>query len=68
MWFNRAVILFQLGYKEKTDAELFFFHCLQHRISEEFFIQKAIGWALWEFGKTNPTLVKIFVVNNNLKP
>ncbi|PTM11329.1 MAG: DNA alkylation repair protein, partial [Bacteroidetes bacterium] len=34
----------------------------------EFFIQKAIGWALREYGKTNPTSVLQFVRLNSLKP
>jgi 3-methyladenine DNA glycosylase AlkD len=68
MWLNRSAILFQLGYKEQTDEALFYKLCLAHRHSEEFFIQKAIGWALREYGKTNPQSVLQFVRSNALKP
>jgi 3-methyladenine DNA glycosylase AlkD len=68
LWLNRSAIIFQLGYKEKTDSELLFRECIKHSNSKEFFIQKAIGWALREFAKTNPELVKSFVLKTNLKP
>lgn len=68
MWLNRSAILFQLGYKNQTDEVLFYNLCLQHRNSDEFFIQKAIGWALREYGKTNPESVLRFVQSNTLKP
>lgn len=68
MWLNRSAILFQLGYKKETDAVLLFSMCEKHRQSKEFFIQKAIGWALREYAKTNPEAVKNFVKNTNLKP
>jgi 3-methyladenine DNA glycosylase AlkD len=37
-------------------------------MSKEFFIQKAIGWALREYAKSNPEEVRNFVSNNNLMP
>ena len=67
MWLNRSAILFQLGYKEKTNFDLLQFECEKHKNSNEFFIQKAIGWALREYSKTNPEAVKSFVANTNLK-
>jgi 3-methyladenine DNA glycosylase AlkD len=36
--------------------------------SKEFFIQKAIGWALREYSKTNPESVKAFIEGNQLAP
>jgi 3-methyladenine DNA glycosylase AlkD len=68
MWLNRSAILFQLGYKEKTNFDLLQSECEKHKNSNEFFIQKAIGWALREYAKTNPEAVKNFVANTNLKP
>lgn len=67
MWLNRSAILFQLDYKKDTDANLLFAECLKHRESKEFFIQKAIGWALREYGKTNPEAVRRFVSTASLK-
>ena len=68
MWLNRSAIIFQLGYKKNTNYELLFSECLKHSQSKEFFIQKAIGWALREYGSVNPGLVLNFVNNTNLKP
>jgi 3-methyladenine DNA glycosylase AlkD len=68
MWLNRSAILFQLGYKEKTNFDLLQSECEKHKNSNEFFIQKAIGWALREYAKTNPEAVKKFVTHTNLKP
>ena len=68
MWLNRSAIIFQLGYKKKTDFDLLLSECEKHKNSNEFFIQKAIGWALREYGKTDPKSVKNFVINTNLTP
>lgn len=68
MWLNRSAILFQLGYKQKTNPAILYSECLKHSVSNEFFIKKAIGWALREYGKTNQEAVKIFVLKSNLKP
>jgi 3-methyladenine DNA glycosylase AlkD len=67
MWLNRSAILFQLGYKQKTNFELLQSECEKHKNSNEFFIQKAIGWALREYTKTNPEMVRNYVANTNLK-
>lgn len=68
MWLNRSAILFQLGYKQKTNFDLLKTICEEYKTSTEFFIQKAIGWALREYTKTNPEVVRNYVVNTNLKP
>lgn len=68
MWLNRTAILFQLGYKQKTDFDLLVSECEKHKHSTEFFIQKAIGWALREYGSINPSGVLEYVKNANLKP
>ena len=67
-WLNRSAILFQLGYKEKTNFDLLKEICKKHQDSKEFFIQKAIGWALREYAKTNPEAIRNFVLNTDLKP
>jgi 3-methyladenine DNA glycosylase AlkD len=66
MWLRRAAILFQLKYKEKTDESLLYKIILKNSDSKEFFIQKAIGWALREYSKTNPGSVKAFITENKL--
>lgn len=67
MWLIRTAILFQLRYKDKTDQNTLYGYILKHINSNEFFIQKAIGWALREYSKTNPNSVIEFVSNNALK-
>ena len=68
MWLNRSAILFQLGYKQKTNFDLLQSQCEKHKNSGAFFIQKAIGWALREYAKTNPEAVRNYVNQTNLKP
>nr|WP_313897794.1 DNA alkylation repair protein [Bacillus litorisediminis] len=66
LWLQRTSILFQLRYKENTDEALLYRYILQNADSKEFFIQKAIGWALREYSKTNPASVKKFIQENEL--
>jgi 3-methyladenine DNA glycosylase AlkD len=68
MWLRRTAILFQLKYKEKTDEERLYRYIRSNSDSKEFFIQKAIGWALREYSKTNPSSVKQFIYENSLAP
>ena len=67
LWLNRSAILFQLGYKQKTNFDILKSECEKHKSSDAFFIQKAIGWALREYAKTNPEAVKNFVIHTDLK-
>jgi 3-methyladenine DNA glycosylase AlkD len=68
LWLRRAAILFQLKYKGQTNAELLYRYIKQNADSKEFFIQKAIGWALREYSKTNPASVKEFIEGTKLAP
>ncbi|MDP1843447.1 MAG: DNA alkylation repair protein [Sediminibacterium sp.] len=68
MWLQRSSILFQKSYKTKTNTGLLSKYILTHKKSKEFFIQKAIGWALREYSKTNPEWVKSFVEIHDLAP
>ncbi|PLS03857.1 DNA alkylation repair protein [Neobacillus cucumis] len=68
MWLRRAAILFQLKYKEKTMEERLYRYIMENALSKEFFIQKAIGWALREYSKTNPASVKQFIDGQRLAP
>jgi 3-methyladenine DNA glycosylase AlkD len=68
IWLQRSAILYQLYYKDETDEERLFHYVLRRKSSDEFFVQKAIGWILREYAKTRPENVKSFVANNNLKP
>ncbi|MBK8491937.1 MAG: DNA alkylation repair protein [Saprospirales bacterium] len=66
IWLQRTAILFQLKYKQATDADLLFRYILRRADSKEFFIQKAAGWALREYSRTNPEAVVAFVENHRL--
>ena len=60
-WLRRIAIDHQLNRKEKTNKELLEQIIVNNFGSEEFFINKAIGWSLREYSKTNPTWVKEFL-------
>lgn len=60
-WLNRVAIIFQLKYKTRTDTALLTQHIEQHLHHPDFFIRKAIGWALREYSKTDPSFVVTFV-------
>lgn len=68
IWLQRSSIIFQKPYKKKTDSELLATHILKVAESKEFFVRKAIGWALREYAKTNKEWVIDFVANNALHP
>ena len=69
IWLQRSSIMFQKFFKEKTDTELLSKYILHTKDSKDFFVQKAIGWALREYAKTNPNWVQKFVtINTNSLP
>jgi 3-methyladenine DNA glycosylase AlkD len=68
MWLIRSSIIVQLKAKQKTDTDLLAACILPHTGSKEFFIQKAIGWALRQYSYTNPTWVQDFVAGYRLAP
>ncbi|MFP5114310.1 DNA alkylation repair protein [Bacillaceae bacterium C204] len=68
LWLRRAALLFQLKYKGNTNEELLYQYIRLNAESKEFFIQKAIGWALREYSKTNPASVKKFIEATKLAP
>ncbi|WP_281249083.1 DNA alkylation repair protein [Halobacillus massiliensis] len=68
LWVCRSSILLQLKKKENTDERLLF-STISHLCEErEFFIEKAIGWALREYSKTNPAAVLNYIEQNELRP
>jgi 3-methyladenine DNA glycosylase AlkD len=64
IWLNRSAILFQLNKKKETDTELLFRMILKRKDSKEFFVQKAMGWSLRQYARTNSNLVLDFVNKN----
>lgn len=60
-WLRRIAIDHQLMRKEKTNTELLMQILVNNLGSTEFFINKAMGWALREYSKTNPSWVRNFI-------
>jgi 3-methyladenine DNA glycosylase AlkD len=61
LWLARTAILHQLHYKTATDRSRLEAYCLARAADKDFFIRKAIGWALREYSKTDETFVRDFV-------
>jgi 3-methyladenine DNA glycosylase AlkD len=64
IWKRRAAIISQLKRKAATDVELLFDTIEPSLADTEFFLRKAIGWALREHAKTNPAVVLRYVEGN----
>ena len=67
-WLRRSAILFQLNYKSDTDFSLLCDIIRENLGSKEFFINKAIGWALRQYTRTDPEAVRRFVAQTPLQP
>ncbi len=61
MWLRRAAILCQNRSREATDTRRLFDFCLRCAAEKEFFIRKAIGWALRDYAWTDPDAVRRFL-------
>ena len=64
MWIRRSAILSQIKHKNRTDRDQLFGYCLKRADEKEFFIRKAIGWALREYAKTEPDAVRRFSLDH----
>lgn len=67
IWLMRTAIIFQNNLKKKTDEKLLFRLILKSKDHPDFFVRKAIGWALRQYARTNPASVKNFVLANKSK-
>ena len=67
-WMRRVSILFQLKYKAETDTTLLKRAILASCNTSEFFLNKAIGWALREYSKTDAAWVRAFIASHKLRP
>ena len=61
-WVRRSAMLHQLGWRLDTDTTRLFGYAQQLADEKEFFIRKAIGWALRDYARWNPQAVTDFLV------
>lgn len=64
IWLRRVAIDHQLLRKEKTKQDLLKQILLNNLNQSEFFINKAMGWILRDYSKTNPDWVRAFIAEN----
>ena len=64
MWIRRTAILHQLNFKDRTNEERLFCYCEKRMHESEFFIRKAIGWALRQYSYVDGNAVIQFVKHN----
>jgi 3-methyladenine DNA glycosylase AlkD len=63
-WVRRSAMLHQLGWRLDTDTARLFGGAQQLADEKEFFIRKAIGWALRDYARWNPQAVTEFLVQH----
>src|SRR5690606_8988169 len=61
IWLVRTALLYQLHYRDATDTERLFRYCRSQAGHPDFFVRKAIGWALRHYARTDPEAVRRFV-------
>lgn len=64
LWLRRVALLHQLEWKRDTHQERLFAYCLQCADERDFFIRKAIGWALRQYARCAPEAVGRFLAEN----
>lgn len=67
-WVRRSAIIHQLKHRGKTDTSFLTDAIVKNLGSRDFFINKAIGWALREYSKTDPAWVRKFMASHTLAP
>ena len=64
LWVRRVAMLHQLGWKVQTDQARLFRYALALAPETDFFIRKAIGWALRDHARTQPDAVRAFLAEH----
>jgi 3-methyladenine DNA glycosylase AlkD len=67
-WLRRSAVIAQLGAKDRTDTALLTEVVEVNAADPEFFVRKAIGWALRDFARTDPDWVRRFLAEHELSP
>ena len=68
LWKRRSAILCQLTFKKDTDLDLLYATIEPALASKEFFLRKAIGWALRQYAWTDPKEVRRYVREHEKRP
>lgn len=66
-WVRRCAILHQLGWRLKTDKNRLLRYANALGSEKEFFIKKAIGWALRDYARWDPEWVKLVLMDESIK-
>jgi 3-methyladenine DNA glycosylase AlkD len=61
LWLVRTAILHQLHFGARTDTTRLFGYCTRQAAHPDFFVRKAIGWALRQYARTDPDAVRAYV-------
>jgi 3-methyladenine DNA glycosylase AlkD len=67
LWIRRVAIIHQLGWRSQTDAKRLFSYAATCAHEKDFFIRKAIGWALRDYARHAPAEVRVFLYANRSK-
>ena len=68
LWLRRSAIICQLGHKHRTDLDLLATAVEANATHRDFFVRKAIGWALRDYARTDPAWVREFIGAHELSP
>jgi 3-methyladenine DNA glycosylase AlkD len=70
MWLRRVAMLHQLGWRAETDTSRLFSYASELAAEPDFFIRKAIGWALRDYARHDPQAIRSFLqdARNYLSP
>lgn len=67
LWVRRVAIIHQLGWRKQTDSKRLFLYATTCAHEKDFFIRKAIGWALRDYARHAPADVRKFLRANHDK-
>lgn len=67
LWVRRIAMLHQLGWRAETDTERLWAYAERLGPEEDFFIRKAIGWALRDYARHNPEAVRAFLHHTRVR-
>jgi 3-methyladenine DNA glycosylase AlkD len=65
LWVRRVAMLHQQGWREQTDQARLFRYALTLAPEKDFFIRKAIGWALRDHARSQPDAVRNFLAQHD---